>query len=150
MLLTRFSVIPLLHPPSASLIPNPAVPKSPLPATPSTLILVPLIMAVPFASLIFTGLNLFSPVPKLTVPMELQPWGWISPDAWGAVVCPVVFLSLIGPVKGWGYGLGWKEEEAIVVVAGILWAAFTARTLYNLGPSWARSFDQSSTKLKTA
>ena len=123
LLLTKFSILPILHPTSAKV----------LPATPSTLILTPFILAVPFPALMFTGMNFFSSSPSLNVPAELRPWGWTSPDAWAPVVCPAMFLTLIGPVKGWEYGLGWNEEEAIVLVMIFLVMVFEMRTIYNLG-----------------
>ena len=124
LLLTKFSILPILHP---------ASPLT-LPATPSTLILTPFILAVPFPALMFTGLNFFRRAPTLSVPAELQSWGWTSPDAWAPVVCPVMFLMLIGPVKGWEWGLGWSEEEGVVAVALLLSVVFAARVVYNLAP----------------
>ncbi|ORX33909.1 hypothetical protein BD324DRAFT_637685 [Kockovaella imperatae] len=138
LLLTRFSVVPLLRPLSATS----------LPATPSTLILTPFILAVPFAAIAFSGLNLFSATPKLAVPAELQPWGWTSPDFWAALVCPAMFLYLIGPVKGWAWGLGWSEEAATVLIAIFITSVFIMRTVYNLGGQSSAS--SSSKKIKTA
>nr|XP_031860573.1 uncharacterized protein CI109_003904 [Kwoniella shandongensis]KAA5527645.1 hypothetical protein CI109_003904 [Kwoniella shandongensis] len=125
LLLTKFSVSSVLHPTS----PNT------LPATPTTLLLVPFILAVPFASLIFSTFNFFSPSPRLTTPAELQPGGWMLVDAWAPLVIPALFLSLIGPVQGWnfGMGLGVSEDEAVVICMGVVWAIFTLRAVYNFG-----------------
>jgi hypothetical protein len=57
-------------------------------------------------------------------------------DAWIPVVVPMLFLSLIGPVKGWGWGLRWYEEEAIVACMGFVSACFLGRAVYNFG--WKR------------
>lgn len=124
LLLTQFSVLPLLRSPSTA---------SSLPVTPTTLLLTPFILAVPFASLIFTGTNWFSPRPKLQTPMELKPWGWTTIDAWLPLALPILFLTLIGPVQGWGYGWGMPDGEAIVVCMGVTWALFAGRAIYNLG-----------------
>ncbi|WVQ83305.1 hypothetical protein IAT38_005444 [Cryptococcus sp. DSM 104549] len=123
LLLTRFSVLPILHPSSPST----------LPATPSTLVLVPFILAVPFASIIFSATSFFSPKPKLDTPVELKPGGWMMVDAWAPVVVPAVFLSLIGPVEGWGVGLGVGEDEAVVLCMAGLIVVFMLRAVYNFG-----------------
>jgi hypothetical protein len=73
LLCTRFTTLPILYPGSSWLN---------LPATPSTLLLVPFIFAVPFAAFAFTGGNLFAPEVKLTTLAELRPWGWTAVDAW--------------------------------------------------------------------
>ncbi|BEI92579.1 uncharacterized protein CcaverHIS019_0502070 [Cutaneotrichosporon cavernicola] len=126
LLLTRFSIIPLLHPPAGTTV---------LPATPSTLVLVPFILAVPFAALVFSGTNWFAPQMELSTPNELKPGGWMAVDAWIAIVVPVLFLSLIGPVEGWPFGLGMQlsEDAAIVVCAVVAIVSFVGRTVYNLG-----------------
>lgn len=126
LLLTRFSIVPLLHAPEGAKV---------LPATPSTLVLVPFILAVPFAAIMFSGTNFFSSQLALQTPNELKPWGWTMVDVWIAVVVPVLFLSLIGPVKGWPWGLGThvSEDGAIVVCAIVAIVAFVGRTVYNLG-----------------
>ncbi|KAK8847466.1 hypothetical protein IAR55_005324 [Kwoniella newhampshirensis] len=123
LLLTRFSVLPVLHPTSLKT----------LPATPTTLLLVPFILAVPFASMIFSTFNFFSASPKLSTPAELQPGGWMMVDAWAPLVVPALFLSLIGPVDGWSFGMGLGEDEAVVLCMGVVWAIFAARAIYNLG-----------------
>ncbi|OCF45818.1 hypothetical protein I317_00306 [Kwoniella heveanensis CBS 569] len=142
LLLTRFSILPILHP---------ATPTA-LPATPSTLILTPFILAVPFASLIFSATNFFSPSPTFTTPVELRPGGWMMVDAWCPVVIPVIFLTLIGPVKGWDHGLGLGEDEAVVACMGILWACFAGRAVYNLGykkEQWTSMLGLGDKKVKT-
>ncbi|WVF69730.1 hypothetical protein IAT40_004509 [Kwoniella sp. CBS 6097] len=142
LLLTRFSILPILHSNSSAT----------LSATPSTLLLTPFILAVPFASLIFTTTNFFSPSPKFTTPVELRPGGWMMVDAWCPLVIPVIFLTLIGPVSGWGYGLGLGEDEAVVACMGILWACFAGRAIYNLGhkkEQWTSMLRFGGDKLKT-
>lgn len=124
LLVTRFSVLPLLHP-----TPGAATLKP----TPSSLLLVPFILAVPFASISFSTFNLFSPSPKFDTPGELKPGGWALADTWIPLVVPALFLTLIGPVQGWEYGLGWTENEAFALCTLFTWAVFTARTVYNLG-----------------
>lgn len=125
LLLTRFSIVPLLHAAEGAKV---------LPATPASLILVPFILAVPFAAIIFSGTNFFSSQLELTTPNELKPGGWMAVDAWIAVVVPVLFLSLVGPVKGWPWGMGThlSEDAAIVVCAAVTIVSFLGRTLYNL------------------
>ncbi|ODO08691.1 hypothetical protein L198_00424 [Cryptococcus wingfieldii CBS 7118] len=123
LLLTRFSVLPLLASTS---------PKA-LPPTPASLLLVPFILAVPFASLIFSATSFFTPTPHLSTPDELKPWGWLMVDAWAPVVVPAVFLSLIGPVQGWEFGLRWAEYEAVVVCMVGLSVVFALRAVYNFG-----------------
>ncbi|KIR68776.1 hypothetical protein I314_01201 [Cryptococcus bacillisporus CA1873] len=123
LLLTRFSVLPLLHSSSFNT----------LPPTPSSLILVPFILAVPFASLIFSATSFFSPRPHLSTPMELQPGGWMMVDAWAPVLIPAVFLTLIGPVEGWDFGMGWGEDESVIVCMIGLTIIFALRAVYNFG-----------------
>ncbi|WVR04686.1 hypothetical protein IAU60_001697 [Kwoniella sp. DSM 27419] len=123
LLLTKFSILPLLNLRSASS----------LPITPTTLLLTPFILAVPFASLIFSATNFFSATPKLTTPIELRPGGWMMVDAWCPVVIPVLFLTLIGPVQGWNYGLGIGTNEAVIACMLVLWACFAGRAVYNFG-----------------
>ncbi|WVQ98124.1 hypothetical protein IAU59_005246 [Kwoniella sp. CBS 9459] len=142
LLLTRFSILPILHSSSATT----------LPPTPSTLLLTPFILAVPFASLIFTATNFFSPSPKFTTPVELRPGGWMMVDTWCPVVIPVTFLTLIGPVPGWNYGVGLGEDEAVVACMGILWACFAGRAVYNLGykkEQWTNMLAFGGDKIKT-
>lgn len=124
LLLTQFTVVPLLHPTPGA---------NSLPLTPSTLLLTPFILAVPFASIIFSGINFFSPSPKFSTPAELQPYGWTAVDAWLPLALPTLFLSLIGPVQGWQWGLGWSEQEALVACIGVTWALFAMRVVYNMG-----------------
>lgn len=133
LLLTRFSVVPLLNPGSSWLA---------LPATPSTLLLVPFILAVPFAALAFTGANLFAPAPALATPAELQPWGWTAVDAWLPLVLPALFLALVGPADGWPWALGTRlsEDAAIVVCTALTIALFVARAVYNFGPQTAKQW----------
>lgn len=123
LLLTRFSVLPLLHSSSSNTL---------LP-TPSSLILVPFILAVPFASLIFSATSFFCPKPHLSTPMELRPGGWMMVDAWAPVVIPALFLTLIGPVEGWGFGMGWGEDESVIVCMTGLTIIFALRAVYNFG-----------------
>nr|ODN93718.1 hypothetical protein L204_04902 [Cryptococcus depauperatus CBS 7855] len=123
LLLTKFSILPLLHPTSPHA----------LPATPSSLILVPFILAVPFASLIFSTTSFFAPSPTFTTPLELRPEGWQYVDSWAPIVIPVLFLALIGPVQGWPWGLKMEEGESVVVCMIILSAIFLLRALYNFG-----------------
>lgn len=72
-------------------------------------------------------------------------------DFWIALVLPTLFLTLIGPVKGWPWGSrslkrglaqfgvgkdGWtamSESEAFVVCALVCWGIFLLRAVYNLG-----------------
>ncbi|WVW78383.1 hypothetical protein I302_100337 [Kwoniella bestiolae CBS 10118] len=121
LLLTRFSILPLLRP------------SSTLPATSISLILVPFILAVPFASIAFSTFNFFSPQLKLTTPVELKSKGWMLVDTWCPLFISPLFLTLIGPVQGWDYGLGWKENEAVVFCMVVLWGCFTGRAIYNFG-----------------
>lgn len=127
LLLTRFSVLPILHP-------APGVPS--LPAAPSTLLLTPFILAVPFPSVIFTGVNWFAASPHLTTPLELRPGGWLMVDFWAPVVVPALFLYLIGPVKGWPTGIGMDEDEAVVLIMLVMIGLFVMRTIYNMGSKW--------------
>jgi hypothetical protein len=126
LLLTQFSILPLLSPLAGS---------GTLPPTPSTLILVPFILAVPAPMAIFNALNWFSPSPKLSAPAELKPGGWQIMDFWAPVLIPVVFLSLVGPVKGWpcGLGLHWSHDQAVVACMFLMSALFLARAVYNFG-----------------
>ncbi|ORY30360.1 hypothetical protein BCR39DRAFT_587910 [Naematelia encephala] len=135
-LLTRFSLIPLLHPSATTLS---------LPATPTTLILVPVILAVPSASIIFTATNWFSPKPHLSTPLELRPGGWAYVDTWAPLAVPLLFLSLVAPVKGWPWGFGTRldEQSAEAVCVLFLSAVFAARAIYNFGYSrdqWVEAF----------
>lgn len=123
LLLTRFSVLPLLHSSSSNTL---------LP-TPSSLILVPFILAVPFASLIFSATSFFCPQPYLSTPMELRPGGWMMVDAWAPVVIPALFLTLIGPVEGWRFGMGWEEDESVIVCMIAMTIIFALRAIYNFG-----------------
>ena len=134
LLLTKFSVLPVLH--SAPTF-------RAIPPTPTSLLLVPFISAVPFAAIVFTGLNFFAAEPKWSTPIELRPGGWMIMDVWAPVVIPAVFLSLIGPVKGWQYGLGWSEYEAVAACMVLLIGLFVGRAMYNLGPStgWTKRLD---------
>lgn len=127
LLLTRFTVVPLLHPAEGAKV---------LPATPSTLLLVPFIVTVPFAVIVFSGTNFFSHAITLQTPNELLPWGWTALDAWLPLVLPTLFLTLIGPVKGWpwGFGTDFSEETAIVICTFVAIVAFVSRCVYNLGP----------------
>lgn len=70
----------------------------------------------------------------MSTPMELQPQGWLMVDAWLPLLIPAMFCTLLGPVPGWGVGLGWSEEEAITACTGMVLAAFLGRSLYNYGP----------------
>ncbi|GMK55945.1 hypothetical protein CspeluHIS016_0210010 [Cutaneotrichosporon spelunceum] len=143
LLLTRFSIIPLLHPPAGASV---------LPATPSTLLLVPFILAVPFAALMFSGTNWFSPEMQLATPNELKPNGWMAVDVWIAVVVPALFLSLIGPIEGWPWGLGTQlsEDAAIVVCAAVAILSFVGRTVYNFGGVEPAKKSSKKNKLKKA
>ncbi|WOO80857.1 uncharacterized protein LOC62_03G004384 [Vanrija pseudolonga] len=127
LLCTRFTTLPILYPGSSWLN---------LPATPSTLLLVPFIFAVPFAAFAFTGGNLFAPEVKLTTPAELRPWGWTAVDAWIPLFITTLFLMLIGPKKGWRYGFGTylEEDAAIVVCAIVTIVIFEARAIWNFAP----------------
>jgi hypothetical protein len=122
LLLTRFSIVPLLH-----------APKPTLPLTPTSLVLTPFILAVPFASIIFSATSFFSPTPKLDTPAELKPWGWTAVDSWLPLVVPALFLSLIGPVNGWPTGLGWSEDAGVIGSVIFTIVAFVARAIYNFG-----------------
>jgi len=136
LLVTRFSVLPLLHPKPGAVTLQP---------TASSLIL------VPFTSISFSTFNLFSPSPKFDTPTELKAGGWAFADTWIPLVVPALFVTLIGPVQGWEYGLGWSEDEAFVLCALFTWGVFTARTVYNLGykrEQWAALLGQGS-KTKT-
>ncbi|WWC68042.1 uncharacterized protein I206_101961 [Kwoniella pini CBS 10737] len=123
LLLTRFSIIPLLYPTSS---------KS-LPVTPASLILVPFILAVPFASIAFSTFNFFQPSLNLTTPAELKPKGWMLVDTWCPLLISPLFLTLIGPVEGWNFGLGWEENEGVLACMIVLWICFTGRAIYNFG-----------------
>lgn len=127
LLLTR-PILALLSPPSTQTF------FARLPPTPSTLILVPFILAAPGAVVAFTGLNLFGTI-SVQTPAELLPWGWTAADAWLPVLVPVLFLSLIGPVKGWPAGVGLSEDAASVVCALFIWVCFVGRSLLSLRSS---------------
>ncbi len=63
-----------------------------------------------------------------------------------------MFLSLIGPVEGWTFGLKWTEEEALVICGVFVWAVFAGKTIYNMGykkEQWAEMFGNSKGKIKT-
>ncbi len=124
LLLTKLSILPLLSTSSGSL---------PIPPTTSSLLLVPFILAVPFPSMIFTGTSFFSSTPKLSTPAELRPWGWTAADVWCPIFIPALFLTLMGPVKGWERGIGIGEDEAVVICMLVLWGIFAGRAVYNLG-----------------
>jgi len=137
LLLTKFSILPLLRP--TSLTPS-------LPANPASLLLVPFILTVPFASIVFSTLNFFAPEIHLTTPLELRPGGWLFADSFVPVVIPLLFLSLIGPVQGWGMGLGVGEDEAVLICAGLTSFIFLGRAVYNFG----HEATASGRKIKTA
>ena len=140
LLLTKFSILPLIHSKTST-----------LPKTPVSLLLTPFILAVPFASLAFSTFNLFSPSPRFETPLELKSGGWAYADTWLPVIVPLFFLGLIGPVEGWKIGLGWSEEEAIVICAAFVWATFVGKAIYNMGykkEQWAALFGTSSKKVK--
>jgi hypothetical protein len=125
LLLTRFSVLPLI---------NQSLTSFPLPATPTSLLLVPFILTAPFATLAFSGVNIFaSSQLALTTPAELEPQGWKLVDAWLPLAVPALFCSLIGPVSGWDAGLGWSDDAAVVACVCFVLAAFMGRTVYTLG-----------------
>ena len=124
LLLTKFSILPLLRP--TAVTPS-------LPANPASLLLVPFILTVPFASIVFSTLNFFAPEMHLTTPLELRPGGWMFADSFVPVVIPLVFLGLIGPVQGWGMGLGVGEDEAVLICAGLTALIFVGRAVYNFG-----------------
>lgn len=135
-------MLPLLHASS-----------SVLPKTPTTLLLTPFIVAVPFASIAFSTFNLFSPEPKFQTPLELREYGWAYADTWLPVVVPVLLLSLIGPVEGWSFGWGWSEEEALVLCTAFVWIVFAGKAVYHLGnrrEQWLEMFRISGKKIKTA
>lgn len=125
LLLTR-PILALLRPPAEGFFAH-------LPPTPSTLVLVPFILAAPGGALAFSGLNMFGTL-SVQAPAELKPWGWTAVDAWLPVLVPVLFLSLIGPVKGWPAGAGVSEDAASVVCALFIWACFVGRALINMRP----------------
>lgn len=124
LLLTKFSVLPLLRP--TALTPS-------IPPTAASLLVVPVIMAVPFASMVFSTLNLFAPEPHLTTPLELRPGGWLFADTFLPFTIPALFLSLIGPVQGWNFGLNVGEDEAAIICAVVTSAVFIVRAVYNFG-----------------
>lgn len=124
LLLTR-PILALLRPPPEGFFAR-------LPPTPSTLVLVPLILAAPGAAVAFSGLNMFGAL-SVQAPAELRPWGWAAADSWLPVLVPVLFLSLIGPVKGWPAGAGISEDAASVVCALFIWVCFVGRALLNFG-----------------
>ena len=135
-------MLPLLHASS-----------SVLPKTPTTLLLTPFIVAVPFASIAFSTFNLFSPEPKFQTPLELREYGWAYADTWLPVVVPVLLLNLIGPVEGWSFGWGWSEEEALVLCTAFVWIVFAGKAVYHLGnrrEQWLEMFRISGKKIKTA
>ncbi|KAL7420040.1 hypothetical protein Q5752_005005 [Cryptotrichosporon argae] len=129
LLLTRVTVVPLLHPSSLS----PTSPLRGLPPTPASLLAVPFISAVPFAALAFTGLHLFAPAPRVDTPAELRPGGWRAADVWIAVVVPALFLVLVGPVDGWPWGASVDEDDAFVLCAAFTSAVFLGRAYWNFG-----------------
>ncbi|KAK6903645.1 hypothetical protein L486_03216 [Kwoniella mangroviensis CBS 10435] len=144
LLLTRFSIIPLLYPSSPSV--------KTLPATSISLVLVPFILAVPFASIAFSTFNFFSPTLKLTTPVELKSQGWMLVDTWCPLLISPLFLTLIGPVEGWNIGSGWGEHESVICCMVVLWACFTGRAVYNFGyrrDHWSEMFGVRGEKKKT-
>lgn len=85
--------------------------------------------------------------------MELRKGGWLYADSWLPVVVPLLFLSLIGPVEGWEFGLGWSEEEAFVICTAFVWATFAGKTVYNMGykkEQWVALLNSTGKKVKTA
>ena len=124
LLLTKFSVLPLIRP--TALTPS-------IPPTPASLLIVPVIMTVPFASIVFSTINLFSPEPHFTTPLELRPGGWLFADTFVPLIIPALFLSLIGPVQGWDFGLGVGEDEAAIICAAVTSLIFLGRAVYNFG-----------------
>lgn len=146
LVLTQFSVVPLLQPPANVL--------SPIPPTPASLILVPVILTVPFAALIFNATGFFSPKLTLQTPAELKPDGWKIMDLWIPFVTPALFLCLIGPVPGWDFGFGLAREPAIAICVIFVVTCFVSRAIYNFGhkkEQWAEMLGQKSQKkIKTA
>lgn len=124
LLLTKFSLLPLIRP--TALTPS-------IPPTPASLLIVPIIMTVPFASLVFSTINLFSPDVHLTTPLELRPGGWLYADSFVPLIIPALFLSLIGPVQGWAFGLEVGEDEAAIICAAVTSLIFLGRAVYNFG-----------------
>lgn len=111
----------------------------------------PVILAVPFASLVFTTLNLFAPEPHLTTPLELRPGGWMFADSFVPFIIPALFLLLIGPVQGWSFGLGVGEDEAVVICAIVTSVIFLGRAVYNFGHEAGSLFGGADKrKIKTA
>lgn len=125
LLLTR-PILALLRPPPVGFFAH-------LPPTPSSLVLVPFILAAPAGAVAFSGLNLFGAL-SVQTPAELTPWGWTAVDAWLPLVGPALFLSLIGPVQGWPAGMGMSEDAASVVCAVFIWACFVGRALVSMRP----------------
>lgn len=125
LLLTR-PILALLRPPPEGFFAH-------LPPTPSTLVLVPFILAAPGGAVAFSGLNMFGTLCVQT-PAELQPWGWTAADAWLPVVVSVLFLSLMGPVKGWPAGMGLSEDAASVLCAVFIWVCFVGRAVVSMRP----------------
>ncbi|WWC86819.1 uncharacterized protein L201_001698 [Kwoniella dendrophila CBS 6074] len=126
LLLTRFSVIPLLYPTNTTVTRG-------IPITPTSLIMVPFLLAVPFASIAFSTFNFFQPKLNLTTPVELKSKGWMLVDTWCPLLISPAFLTLIGPVEGWNFGLGLKENEGVIISMIVLWLCFTGRAIYNFG-----------------
>lgn len=74
-------------------------------------------------------------------------------DFWLPLVLPALFLSLVGPIQGWGVGWGsvvnilgrfgldfgkvgrFSEKEAMVICLLVCWAVFALKAVYNLGGS---------------
>lgn len=54
-------------------------------------------------------------------------------DAWAPVVIPALFLTLIGPVEGWGFGMGCEEDESVIVCMIAVTIIFALRAIYNFG-----------------
>jgi len=89
----------------------------------------------------------------LTTPLELGPGGWMYADSFVPVLIPLLFLGLIGPVQGWGMGLGVGEDEAVLICAGLTTAIFMGRAVYNFGhkgEQWAQLLGAGKRKIKTA
>ena len=85
----------------------------------------------------------------LSTPLELRPGGWLFADSFVPVVIPLVFLTLIGPVQGWGMGLGVGEDEAVLACAALTSLIFLGRAVYNFGHE-AQTFGAGKRKIKTA
>jgi hypothetical protein len=71
-------------------------------------------------------------------------------DSFVPVLIPLAFLTLIGPVQGWGMGLGVEEDEAVLICMGLTIAIFCGRAVYNFGEQWGQVFGGEKRKIKTA